>query len=93
MPRKGPVRKRPITPDPVYSNRLVTRFVNRLMLDGKKSVAEHIFYKALEVAESRAGKRGIDVFDQAVRNVMPQVEVKPVSYTHLDVYKRQHCAL
>lgn len=77
MPRKGPVRKRPITPDPVYSNRLVTRFVNRLMLDGKKSVAEHIFYKALDQAEARAGKRGIDVFDQAVRNVMPQVEVKP----------------
>jgi small subunit ribosomal protein S7 len=77
MPRKGPVRKRPITPDPIYSNRLVTRFINRLMVDGKKSISERIFYTALDVVESRSGKRGIEVFDQAIKNVMPQVEVRP----------------
>lgn len=77
MPRKGPARRRPITPDPVYGNRLVTRFINRMMLDGKKSVAEGIFYRALDQVEARTGKRGIDAFEQAVRNVMPQVEVKP----------------
>jgi len=77
MPRKGPVKKRPVTPDPVHHNRLVTRFINRIMVDGKKSVAETIFYNALDQIESRTGKRGIEVFEQAVKNVMPQVEVKP----------------
>ena len=77
MPRKGPARRRPIIPDPVYHNRLVTRFVNRMMLDGKKSIAETIFYRALEQVEARSGKKGIETFEQAVRNVMPQVEVKP----------------
>jgi small subunit ribosomal protein S7 len=77
MPRKGPAKRRPVTPDPVYHNRLVTRFVNRIMLDGKKSIAETIFYRALDVAETKTGKKGIEVFEQAVRNVMPQVEVKP----------------
>ncbi|HEY3329671.1 MAG TPA: 30S ribosomal protein S7 [Capsulimonadaceae bacterium] len=77
MPRKGPVRKRPITPDPVYGNRLVTRFINRMMVDGKKSISETIFYNALEAAEARSGRRGIEIFDQAVKNVMPQVEVRP----------------
>ncbi len=77
MPRKGPVRKRPIMPDPLFNNRLVTRFINRMMVDGKKSVAESIFYHSLEACEAKAGRRGIEIFDQAVRNVMPQVEVRP----------------
>jgi small subunit ribosomal protein S7 len=77
MPRKGPAKRRVILPDPVYNNRLVTRFVNRMMLDGKKSIAETIFYKALDQIETKSGKKGIDAFEQAVRNVMPQVEVKP----------------
>jgi len=77
MPRKGPVRKRSITPDPIHGNRLVTRFINCMMLDGKKSISERIFYGALEAAEARSGRRGIEVFDQAVKNVMPQVEVRP----------------
>src|SRR5579884_1971101 len=77
MPRKGPVRMRPIPPDPIYNNRLATRFINRMMLDGKKSIAERIFYRALEQAEARGGgKRGIEIFDAAVKNVMPQVEVR-----------------
>lgn len=77
MPRKGPAIKRPVTPDPIYNNRMVTRFINRMMVDGKKSVAERIFYGALEQAESRAGRPGIEIFEEALRNVMPVVEVKP----------------
>jgi small subunit ribosomal protein S7 len=77
MPRKGPAKKRVILPDPVYHNRLVTRFVNRMMLDGKKSLSETIFYKSLDAIETKTGRKGIEIFEQAVRNVMPQVEVKP----------------
>ena len=77
MPRKGPAKRRPIMPDPIHNDRMVTRFVNRMMLDGKKSVAERIFYQALEQAEQRAGRPGIEIFQDALRHVMPQVEVKP----------------
>lgn len=77
MPRKGPAPKRVIQPDPIYGQVMVTRFINRLMLDGKKSVAESIFYEALDKVEARAGRPGIEVFNDALRNVMPQVEVKP----------------
>jgi small subunit ribosomal protein S7 len=77
MPRKGPVRRRAITPDPVYSNALAQRFINRLMVDGKKSVAERIFYGALEIIEKKASQPGVEVFEKAVRNVMPVVEVRP----------------
>ena len=77
MPRKGPAKKRVILPDPVYHNRLVTRFVNRMMLNGKKSLSETIFYRSLDAIESKTGRKGIEIFEQAVRNVMPQVEVKP----------------
>ena len=77
MPRKGPAEKRVVTPDPIYNNRMVTRFINRMMLDGKKSVAERIFYGALEQAEAKAGRPGIEVFEEALRRVMPVVEVKP----------------
>ena len=77
MPRKGPAKRRPVMPDPVYHNRLVTRFVNRIMVDGKKSIAEGIFYRSLDVIEAKTGRKGIDTFEQAVKNVMPQVEVKP----------------
>jgi small subunit ribosomal protein S7 len=77
MPRKGPAPKRVIIPDPIYRNEDVTRFINRLMLDGKKSVAEKIFYQSLEKIEERAQRPGIEVFQEALRNVMPSVEVKP----------------
>lgn len=77
MPRKGPARKREITPDPVYNNQMVARFINRLFTRGKKSVGEKIFYQALEVIEKKTGKPGIEIFEQAIRNVMPLVEVKP----------------
>src|SRR5690348_660375 len=77
MPRKGQITPRPLTPDPVYNSVLAQRFINRLMVDGKKSVAERIFYTALEQLENRAKAPAIQVFEQAVRNVMPVIEVRP----------------
>ncbi len=77
MPRKGPVRRRPLTPDPVFNHLLAQRFINRLMMDGKKSVAERIFYSALEMAEKKASQPGIEIFERAIKNVMPVVEVRP----------------
>lgn len=77
MPRKGPVPKRVVPPDPVYDSELVARFINRLMKDGKKSVAERIFYDAMELIEKKTGKPALEVFEQAIENVAPQVEVRP----------------
>ena len=77
MPRKGPARKREIAPDPVYNSRLVARFVNRLFTRGKKSVAEKIFYQALDEIQQKTGKPGIEVFQRAIENVTPAVEVRP----------------
>lgn len=77
MPRKGPAKKRDINPDPVYNSHLVARFINRLFTCGKKSIGESIFYESLEVIEKKTGKPGIEVFEQAIKNVMPLVEVKP----------------
>ena len=77
MPRKGPARKREIKPDPVYNSQVAARFVNRLFTRGKKSVGERIFYQALDVIEQKTGKPGLEVFEKAVQNVTPIVEVKP----------------
>jgi len=77
MPRKGPPKKREINPDPVYNSQLVARFINRLFTRGKKSVGESIFYKSLEVIEQKTGKPGVEVFEQAIKTVMPIIEVKP----------------
>jgi small subunit ribosomal protein S7 len=77
MPRKGPPRKRDITPDPVYGSVLLARFMNRLLMRGKKSKAEKIMYDALDFMEERTKRPGIEVFEQAIKNVMPMVEIKP----------------
>ena len=77
MPRKGPVRKRDIAPDPVYGNKLLERFINRVLLCGKKSVAEKIVYGALQAVEEKTKRPGLEVFEQAIRNVMPVLEVRP----------------
>ncbi len=77
MPRKGPVQKRIVLPDPVYGSEMAQRFINRMMLGGKKTVAEKIFYGALSLIEERTGTSGIDVFEKALSNVMPAVEVRP----------------
>jgi len=77
MPRKGPPRKRDIAPDPVYGSRMLTRLVNRVLMQGKKSIAERIVYGALSLIEDRTKRSGVEVFEEAMRNVMPVVEVKP----------------
>jgi small subunit ribosomal protein S7 len=77
MPRKGPAVKRITVPDPIYRSELVTRFINRMMLDGKKVTAEKIFYRAMSICEEKAGVPAIDVFEKALQNVMPAVEVRP----------------
>lgn len=77
MPRKGPAKKREITPDPVYGNRLLQRLINRVLIKGKKSIAEKIVYGALESIEEKTGRSGLEVFEEAMKNVMPAVEVKP----------------
>jgi len=76
MPRRRKVAKRPLMPDPKFKSRLVTRFINNLMRDGKKSVAEGIFYKAIDIIEERTGQNGLEVFEKAMENVQPVVEVK-----------------
>lgn len=77
MPRKGPVPVRRILPDPVYGSVLLQRFINRLMLDGKKSKAEHIVYTALKLAATKVEAEPLEVFEKAMANVMPQMEVRP----------------
>jgi len=77
MPRKGPAPKRVIAPDPVYNNRLAAKFINRLLLQGKRAVAEGIFYDAMGIIAERTNANPIEVFEKAMKNVMPVVEVKP----------------
>jgi small subunit ribosomal protein S7 len=77
MPRKGPVPKRPILPDPKFNSKVLSRFINKVMLRGKKSVAERICYDALSIVEQKSGRDPMDVFTQALGNAMPLVEVRP----------------
>ena len=76
MPRRGTVDKREILPDPVYNSRLVTKFINNVTKQGKKSTAERLFYGALTLIEERTGDDPLKVFKRAVDNSKPQVEVK-----------------
>lgn len=76
MPRKGAVPKRDVLPDPVYNSKLVTRFINKIMLSGKKGVAENIVYEAFDIIRSKTGKDPLEVFEQALKNVMPVLEVR-----------------
>ena len=76
MPRKGHIAKRDVLPDPIYNNKVVTKLINNIMLDGKKGVAQKIVYGAFARMEERSGKPAIEVFEEAMNNVMPQLEVK-----------------
>ena len=76
MPRKGNVPKRDVLPDPVYNSKVVTKFINSIMLDGKKGVAQKICYDAFELIAQRTGKDALEVFEEAMNNVMPLLEVK-----------------
>lgn len=76
MPRKGHVPRREILPDPVYNSELASRFINKIMLRGNKGVAQSIFYNALNVIGEKTGKNPLEVFEAAVKNVMPVLEVR-----------------
>ena len=76
MPRKGHTQKRDVLADPIYNNKIVTKLINNIMLDGKKGVAQKIVYGAFERVEARSGKPAIEVFETAMNNIMPQLEVK-----------------
>jgi small subunit ribosomal protein S7 len=76
LPRKGYIAKREILPDPIYKNRTLTKFINQIMLDGKKGTAESICYNAFEIIREKTGKDPIEVFETALKNVMPVLEVK-----------------
>ena len=76
MPRRATVDKREILPDPVYNSRLVTKFINNVTREGKKTTAERIFYGALDIIADRTGDDPIKIFKRAVENTRPQVEVK-----------------
>ena len=76
MPRRGRVTKRDVLQDPVYNSKLVTRLVNNIMLDGKKCVAQKIVYGAFEIVEEKTGRPALEVFQEAMDNIMPELEVK-----------------
>jgi small subunit ribosomal protein S7 len=76
LPRKGYVAKRDVLPDPIYKNQTVTKFINQIMLDGKKGTAEAICYSAFDMIQEKSGKDPIEVFGTALKNVMPVLEVK-----------------
>ncbi len=76
MPRKGHISKRDVLPDPVYNSKVVTKFINSIMEDGKRGVAQKICYDAFELMAKRSGKESLEVFEDAMNNVMPLLEVK-----------------
>ena len=78
MPRRGFIAKREVLADPVYNSKIVTRLINNIMLDGKKGVAQKIVYGAFDIISEKTGKDPIEVFEAAMENVMPQLEVKAV---------------
>ena len=76
MPRKGPVAKRDVLPDPMYNSKLVTRLINKIMIDGKRGKAQKKLYSAFDIISERSGKDAMEVFDAALKNIMPVLEVK-----------------
>lgn len=76
MPRRGHIARRDVLPDPVYGSKTVTRLINNIMLDGKKGVAQRIVYDAFDIIKEKTGKDPVEVFEDAMNNVMPVLEVK-----------------
>ena len=76
MPRRGNVAKRDVLPDPLYNSKIVTRLINNIMLDGKKGVAQRIVYDAFAIVAEKTGKEALEVFNEALENIMPTLEVK-----------------
>ena len=76
MPRRGSIAKRDVLEDPLYNSKLVTRLINTIMLDGKKGVAQKIVYDAFAIVAEKTGREALEVFEQAMENIMPVLEVK-----------------
>ncbi|SHK81518.1 SSU ribosomal protein S7P [Clostridium cavendishii DSM 21758] len=76
MPRKGHIAKRDVLPDPMYNSKVVTKLINNVMEDGKKGVAQKICYDAFEIIQTKTGKEPLEVFEEAMNNIMPLLEVK-----------------
>ena len=76
MPRRGQISKRDVLPDPLYNSKLVTKLINNIMYDGKKGVAQKIVYDAFAAVEAKVGQNPLEVFTEALENVMPVLEVK-----------------
>ena len=76
MPRKGNTPKRDVLPDPIYNDKVLAKLINNIMLDGKKGVAQEICYDAFNIIKEKTGKEPLEVFEQAMNNIMPVLEVK-----------------
>ena len=76
VPRRGNVAKRDVLPDPLYNSKLVTRLINSIMLDGKKGVSQKIVYGAFDIVKEKTGREPLEVFEEALENIMPVLEVK-----------------
>ena len=76
MPRKGHIAKRDVLADPIYNSKLVTRLINRIMVDGKRGTAQSILYNAFAIVEEKTGKQEMEVFESALDNIMPVLELK-----------------
>ncbi len=76
MPRRGYIAKREVLPDPIYNSQVVTKLINNVMLDGKKTVAQKIVYDAFDIIKEKEGKDALEVFEAALNNIMPVLEVK-----------------
>ena len=76
MPRRGGVAKRDVLPDPIYNSKIVTRLINNIMVDGKRGVSQRIVYDAFEIVGQKSGKPALEVFEAAMENIMPLLEVK-----------------
>ena len=76
VPRRGSIAKRDVLPDPLYNSKLVTRLINNVMVDGKRGVSQKIVYGAFDIIREKTGKEPLEVFEQAMENIMPQLEVK-----------------
>ena len=76
MPRKGPVPTRDVLPDPIHNSKLVTKLINKMMIDGKRGTSQKILYNAFDLVQERSGKDAMEVFDEAIENIMPLLEVK-----------------
>ena len=76
MPRKGPVPKREVLPDPIYSSTVVTKLINNIMLDGNKGTAQQIVYGAFDIVAAKTGKEPLAAFEEALNNIMPVLETK-----------------